>query len=621
MLQAIRLPIRPILNRTTQSVLRGQYIPRRTLQTGPNSAGSQGRSWKKPLLSVGAGAVLAAAGFSIFAIDDGQADNKPSSNLNLPLSANAESSSIASASPSRLSQTPFPTLLRTYMIYTLSSVPILVEYSPQILSFLTSPSLGPILPLTEWIVRKTFFDQFVGGEGVKECEGVMSVLRDSGVGTMLVYSVEVEHGDHENDHTNSHEPTQKVIDATQSRIEETIRCIRSAGQFERSVHGNGGTWVALKLTGLTPDPTVLHRASTSLLRRRPAMLPGQEKEGHVHYPSTPTDLDYKVLSLTAGNSGEVQDLDVIKAPSGDGGVLQGEEGLRQGDMKTLKELWQVMRRVGAVAREEGVKIAIDAEHSWYQPAIDGYTMILSQEFNKLPSSSALHSEDDVVAGRSLPVFYGTYQAYLRRLPNHLAHSLKHARENGYVLGVKLVRGAYHEQEREKWATEGRGQFGKDPIWDDKASTDKAYDDALKLLMNRLAMDLTAKPDGVPSVGAYFGTHNKESCELVKQRLLAEGLGEMTPQGKVKLKDGVEGRVCTGQLYGMSDDLTETVAMSYETRGAPMASKYLPYGALREVLPYLGRRAIENKSLLSGEEGAKGERRRVWAEIRRRIHFL
>lgn len=139
-------------------------------------------------------------------------------------------------------------------------------------------------------------------------------------------------------------------------------------------------------------------------------------------------------------------------------------------------------------------------------------------------------------------------------------------------------------------------------------------------------------------------------------------------------DGVAGRVCTGQLYGesigllssrvmvlpesieadkfgalcagMSDELTESVAATYEKSGTPMASKYLPYGALREVslekhaldvnlpaqhslplqrttsqvLPYLGRRAIENKSLLSGEGGASSERRRVWAEIRRRIGF-
>ena len=61
---------------------------------------------------------------------------------------------------------------------------------------------------------------------------------------------------------------------------------------------------------------------------------------------------------------------------------------------------------------------------------------------------------------------GTYQAYLRRLPAHLDHAIRHAEDNGYVLGVKLVRGAYHLQETKKWKDEGRGKFGKDPIWDE-----------------------------------------------------------------------------------------------------------------------------------------------------------
>ena len=71
-------------------------------------------------------------------------------------------------------------------------------------------------------------------------------------------------------------------------------------------------------------------------------------------------------------------------------------------------------------------------------------------------------------------------------------------------------------------------------------------------MRRISTDLKKNPDGVPLVGAYFGTHNKESCELVKDRLVAEGLGEEVKEtGRVSLMDGVAGRVCTGQLYGAS----------------------------------------------------------------------
>lgn len=115
----------------------------------------------------------------------------------------------------------------------------------------------------------------------------------------------------------------------------------------------------------------------------------------------------------------------------------------------------------------------------------------------------------------------------------------------------------------------------------KQSTDKAYDDALDLLIKRLATDLHANPSGVPGLGVYFGTHNKESCNLIKDHLISEGLGKIKG-AHVSLMPGVAGRVCTGQLYGMSDALTEDVARTYENTGTPMASKYLPYGALRDV---------------------------------------
>ena len=72
------------------------------------------------------------------------------------------------------------------------------------------------------------------------------------------------------------------------------------------------------------------------------------------------------------------------------------------------------------------------------------------------------------------------------------------------------------------------------------------------------------------------------------------------------------------ILGMSDNLTEAVAAKFEVKGAPMVLKYLPYGSLKEVLPYLGRRAIENKSMLDGEGGASFERKRVMGEIRRRL---
>jgi proline dehydrogenase len=90
----------------------------------------------------------------------------------------------------------------------------------------------------------------------------------------------------------------------------------------------------------------------------------------VHYPSTPTSIDNKILARPAcydSNSSSIKTLENLPlGATGDGGVLQGEEGLKEGDLRKLDGLWGTLKRVGEAAREEGIKVAVDAEHSWYQ---------------------------------------------------------------------------------------------------------------------------------------------------------------------------------------------------------------------------------------------------------------
>ena len=169
-------------------------------------------------------------------------------------------------------------------------------------------------------------------------------------------------------------------------------------------------------------------------------------------------------------------------------------------------------------------------------------MLMSQEFNKIQPG-------EVANPAMSPLIYGTYQAYLRRSDGHLAASLQHAKENNYTLGVKLVRGAYADQERKKWETDGRAKFGTDPIQPNKSSTDVAYDGATKSLIAQLAKDLKSKPTESPSVGMFFGTHNGESCDLIADSLVENDLAERNVDGRLVTKPGVRGRVCTGQLFG------------------------------------------------------------------------
>ena len=116
-----------------------------------------------------------------------------------------------------------------------------------------------------------------------------------------------------------------------------------------------------------------------------------------------------------------------------------------------------------------VKLMIDAEHTWYQPALDAFTLLLSEKFNKPikgetnwkgPLILFVHSLESMSEEKLMNS--GTYQSYLTRQPQHLLAAIKHAEEKDYVLGIKLVRGAYFVQERQRWKDQGRP--GSDPIW-------------------------------------------------------------------------------------------------------------------------------------------------------------
>ncbi|KAJ9100759.1 hypothetical protein QFC19_005498 [Naganishia cerealis] len=462
-----------------------------------------------------------------------------------------------------LSRTPISQLLRTYLVYTICSFPTIVDYSPTLLSALTKSKIPGVAAITEFFVRRTFFDQFVGGETTSECTVVMEQLRKEGIGSMLVYSVEVDEDEH---HAPGGVDEKLKMEAEgEAKVAETLRCLERAGQFEREMQQKyggeaGGTYIAIKIvsmngsfliqagnsnltsvsavqTGLTSDPTVLHRASNTLTRLRE-----RDNGNPVHFPGSPTDVDRQVLSRPLDNEAS----SLFNMPTDNacrGGILSGEENLRHGDMELLRGIWKILLKIGKTAKESGIKIAVDAEHSWYQPAIDGYTMLMSQEFNKIQPG-------EVANPATSPLIYGTYQAYLRRSDGHLAASLQHAKENNYTLGVKLVRGAYADQERKKWIDDGRAKFGSDPIQPNKAATDVAYDGATKSLIAQLAKDIKSNPTQAPSVGIFFGTHNGESCDLIADSLVENGLAEKNSEGRLVTQPGVRGRVCTGQLFGM-----------------------------------------------------------------------
>lgn len=150
-----------------------------------------------------------------------------------------------------LSRTPILQLLRTYLVYTICSYPSIVDNSPALLSALTKSKIPGVAAITEFIVRRTFFSQFVGGETTGECTVVMEQLRKEGIGSMLVYSVEV---DEDAAPAGMSEKARMEAEG-EAKVAETLRCLERAGQFEREMQEKyggeaGGTYIAIKIVSL-----------------------------------------------------------------------------------------------------------------------------------------------------------------------------------------------------------------------------------------------------------------------------------------------------------------------------------------------------------------------------------
>lgn len=206
-----------------------------------------------------------------------------------------------------------------------------------------------------------------------------------------------------------------------------------------------------------------------------------------------------------------------------------------------------LERICEAAHRAGIGVHIDAEESWKQGAIDQLAWEMSAKFN--------HDK---------PLVINAVQMYRTGRLEFLRQSLDHARRHGYCCAVKLVRGAYLEKERYRAAQKGYPS----PIHATLPETHEAYNRALRFCLDNLG-----------DLYVCNATHNEESC-----RRQMEGMAERNiPPGHPM--------VATAQLYGMSDQLSFNMA-----RAGYRVEKYLPYGPVREVIPYLIRRTKENSAV-------------------------
>ncbi|KAH8101479.1 FAD-linked oxidoreductase-like protein [Cristinia sonorae] len=525
-----------------------------------------------------------------------------------PLHADAPPDDKDGRSPRQ--PTPLSSLIRSYVVYTVCSIPGLVDLSPTVLS--TCLSIPVLKHVTEAIVRVTFFDQFVGGDTAHETLPVLKDLRAENKGCLFAYSVEVDEAEAGGgSKAGERQPVHKRI------VQEMIRCIDVAADFEDGYSKDKGrrTWVAIKLTALLPNASSLLALSKHIIDTRP------ELPVPIAFPGKPRSTD----------------LDVLHKP-------QTATTLTQQDLDDLKELHDDLIRICTRAQERGVKVIIDAEHSWYQPAIDAFGLALMRKFNKMPIARD--------APAIQPLVYVTFQAYLRRNKNYLLESFADAKADGYALGVKLVRGAYHPYETKSHETRNSAKSRSlsispdelPPVWPTKPETDACYNECIQIILDEVAKDLSiAPPKGSsssffrifggktpqetpkakaksPAVGVLFGSHNWDSVRLILDSLvekrLANVVGIAENDAVIEVGNEVAERVTMAQLYGMCDTLTNYI-VDRTRSSSPMVLKYVPYGALIEVLPYLSRRAIENKSVLGGG-GARAERKAAAAGIKARV---
>jgi len=220
--------------------------------------------------------------------------------------------------------------------------------------------------------------------------------------------------------------------------------------------------------------------------------------------------------------------------------------------KAIRFFKDCVEILSKTAFENDIPIMIDAEDSWYQPFVDQVVTGMMEKYNKEKA-----------------IVYNTLQMYRTDRLDFLKESLRKAEEGNYYLGIKFVRGAYMEKERLRAAEKGYPS----PIQPDKEATDQNYDAGIAFTLEHL-----------DRISVFNGSHNEKSNLLLTELMEKKGL------------ERNEKKIWFSQLYGMSDHISFNLAdEGYNV------TKYIPYGPVRNILPYLLRRAEENTSI-AGQTG-------------------
>lgn len=483
----------------------------------------------------------------------------------------------------------FPALIRGYAVFQTCRVKFLVNNAESMIrqSYIT---LGD--NVTDFVLRKTFFGHFCAGEDTSDMNPTIRMLESAGIGSILDYAAEA---DIVEDEIRPLTPPEVQIksrvydyyneEICDARAKVFESCIESA----HTLKGSKDAFAAVKITALG-NPKLLERVSTSIVEIRnlfhkfdvdnSGLISKAEFRrqyetyfnGGMHvddvFKMMDADNDDTIDYVEWSNCLTIEELHKLTTFCKSQGPLAAAT-LTEEERELLLVMRERIYKIVDLADKFNVKLMIDAEHTYFQPAIDYFSHILMKKYN---------------TERAL--IFGTYQMYLTDSHGRLLDDIARAKNGNYHFACKLVRGAYMELERARAAEKKYAS----PIHLTKQATSDNYNSGIAYMLDKIA-------DG-DKVQLMIATHNQESIELTLAKASRRGLGP-------------EANIFFGQLLGMSDHLTYSLGAAHYK-----AFKYVPYGKIKEVMPYLIRRAQENSDMLGG---VGVELRMLKKEIFRRLN--
>lgn len=504
-------------------------------------------------------------------------------------------------------------LFRAALVFQLCRIPPLVKHALPLLR-LTRRVVGDTV--TDTLLRATLFGHFCAGEDEKTLQPSIAALEKAGIGSIMDFAAEDDGSQsHSSKKSDSGHPAKMsrfgaIADEIISEVhppkvrvydyESEAKCDRHVKNFQKCIRDVASLskdgYAAVKITALG-NPKLLERMSRAIVEAQNlfakfdldgnGFITREEFEHGFHlffkddhsklqemleklHPDESTGLiDYISWSMLLSP----RDLPSITSGCREIGPLALATPTEE-EVELIEKMYERGHTLAKDAAQHGTRLLIDAEQARFQPAIDNLVLDLQQTYNATSKSD-------------FPVVYNTYQCYLKDELDRLQTDVERSERFGYHFGAKLVRGAYMESERELALTLGYPS----PIHDSIEDTHKSYNGSVELLMRH-----AKKSD--KQVEVMLATHNQESVEKAIAVMNELEIDRNSPT------------VAFAQLYGMKDNLTFNLG-----RHGYRAYKYVPYGEIKMVMPYLIRRAHENSAIAGG---TKGDLDMIQFELKRRL---